>query len=117
MCVDSEIPLLLGLIVLGEQAHWDLCLRSSETCEITAKYSLRPLAIEHIVSALRYGLLDVRMFGKRQSTVTFHFSSSRASAATFSRSFLRSSSEFLSLLILERALHASRQSRLVGRIA
>ena len=31
MCVDSEIPLLLGLIVLGERAHWDLCLRSSET--------------------------------------------------------------------------------------
>ena len=33
------------------------------------------------------------MFGKRQSTVTFHFSLSHASAAPFSRSFLRSSSE------------------------
>jgi hypothetical protein len=36
------------------------------------------------------------MFRKRQSTVTFHFSASRASAAPFSRSFLRSSSKFVS---------------------
>jgi hypothetical protein len=67
VCGELEIvrsPFLGPDCNSASPVHWDLCLRSSETCEITAKYSLRPLAIGHIVSALRYGLLDVRMFGK-----------------------------------------------------
>jgi hypothetical protein len=49
----------------ASSVHWDLCLRSSETYEITTRYSLRASAIGHIVSALRYGLLEIGMFRKR----------------------------------------------------
>jgi len=76
MCVDSEIPLLLGLIVLGERAHWDLCLRSSETSEITTRYSLRAFAhraYSYPLCAMVYWMLECSERGK----VQLHFTSAR----------------------------------------
>jgi hypothetical protein len=76
MCVDSEIPLLLGLIVLGERAHWDLCLRSSETCEITnevfaAAFCHRAYSIP--LCAMVYWMRERSERGK----VQLHFTSAR----------------------------------------
>ena len=95
VCGDSKIPLSRPDCTRASQCTGIYACDSSETYEITTRYSLRAFAIGHILSALRYGLLDIGMFRKRQG-ISYIFTPARV-APFFPEAFRRVRASFLSL--------------------